>query len=764
MANLLQQILETTLFPKHKPGGLALLADFNIEQTSATAVHTIPGELFPEHCETHILPGDETFIDALKGVLLDANPKQLFIVPPLAGYRHLSDELHQQFRRMNLEEIVLQTAVEILPSGSLVGAVMPMTFFVRMENRQVRERIAQLARTVTIITHDFALSELGFIGSAPGIQMQTLILEVGEPEAPFARFFKCPEPDDKRPSKAIIGDLKRLLKKGGGRTQHGYILRDEIPADVSWTYEANDPALIDERENQIADMEQRYGAIRPLSDLADVLVNAGVMRNRDKFLDGSKQRGVPLIEGRDILPSHTLAYEDTQHRISEDHLSKQHYLQEGDICVRTIVGLDQNLIAVKVEEKMLPLAAKNSVIVIRLKHDSEVEADFLLDYLRSDKAMRLLAAQATSLGAHIRLAASSLRELPVPVMDETLTTALHNLREAAAAFRGWETDVQQAISDLFDFSLEKDARLHTLSTGLRIRQRQRAAQQVDDFSYLVRTRFPYPIAYRWRVIEVANPDRDYQEVFECAEIVACYLACMAIVAVKEGAKGVHIGKLGDIAKKLKGSQGTTFGDWCAILTEVNEKKELESNSSGAVPFYEVIRLLDKAEVSSALKFLYDTRNDFSHSRRPRGAKLGKKFEECRDALRVLLQGSEFLTEYPFRYVENTRPDIYQQVTKYSYRDLIGDHPLVGITHYGEVKIDKHLEEGSLYLVDRDDEPYLLRPLLTRQECPECDQWSIFYLDRYVEECCDLKSMEHGHTLKDSSLVMAFEKIGLLTTK
>jgi hypothetical protein len=130
-------------------------------------------------------------------------------------------------------------------------------------------------------------------------------------------------------------------------------------------------------------------------------------------------------------------------------------------------------------------------------------------------------------------------------------------------------------------------------------------------------------------------------------------------------------------------------------------------------------------------------------------------------LRILLQSVEFLSEYSLRYIEETRRDAIGGVTHYSYRELMGDHPIVPLQE-GETK-DKEVETGSLYLVDRNGTLHLMRPLLVRRVCPTCGRWATFHLDSYdaKHDICVLRGMEHTHTIKDQAIAYAFRHVGLL---
>ena len=74
-----------------------------------------------------------------------------------------------------------------------------------------------------------------------------------------------------------------------------------------------------------------------------------------------------------------------------------------------------------------------------------------------------------------------------------------------------------------------------------------------------------------------------------------------------------------------------------------------------------------------------------------------------------------------------------------------------------------LEAHSLYQLDQNGELHLMRPFLTRQECPECKNWELFYLDTYRarDNTCLLKSMTTGHTLSDDQITGVFRHVGLV---
>lgn len=180
-----------------------------------------------------------------------------------------------------------------------------------------------------------------------------------------------------------------------------------------------------------------------------------------------------------------------------------------------------------------------------------------------------------------------------------------------------------------------------------------------------------------------------------------------------------------------------------------------------VPFYEVFRFLDEAVTDNALSLLKQNRDDDAHGRGPRGSDIPDKVKKSRAALLVLLEAVEFWAEYSLRYIEETQRGSITGITRYRYREIVGDHVLVPILET-ETTITE-VEAHSLYLVDRSGELHLIRPFLTRRECPTCGRWEIYFLDRFDVKrgVCTLKSMEKGHTIEDGGITAVFRHVYLL---
>lgn len=590
-------------------------------------------------------------------------------------------------------------------------------------------------------------------------------MQVGAGSDRLVRFFRCPQipmrPDadgqqivDETRQRAVIKDLQRLSRQGGGATEFGYVLRGGIPANTPWLFDRHHPNY----RRHMEDLGQ-FGEIRSLGELVDIRLGFHISEQVNLLVPSHEtSKGIPVIEGRDIGADNVLRTEDSRYRALPEK-AQPHQLQAGDICLRAIIGSDQKLKAAQIQAEMLPLVANNTILILRPKPEVNVDVDFLTAYLQSDHVVHALRAQ----GIAQRLYAQSLAEIPVPVQDEEVRTVLHDLRSAARTLSEWQGEADAALRSLFDFKsardAARDARAHLLETGRRVRQRERAARQIDDLSYRLRIGLPHPLAYRWRLAETAQPILEgYRDVLECAEIGACYLALIVLVMMRE--VGEPVGHLAEMADRLTNrGRGTNFGDWVTILREARDKKRLRQITN--IPFYEVARFLDNPVVDNAFSRLKQNRDDYSHGRGPSGAEIPIRVKESLADLRTVLEAVEFLSEYPLRYVEETRRDSITGITRYHYREIMGDHVLVPVleTETTAAEVEAH----SLYLVDRQGELHLIRPFLTRQECPECRRWEIFFLDRFDQrqEKCMLKSMEKGHAFASAEMTTVFRHVKLL---
>ena len=111
----------------------------------------------------------------------------------------------------------------------------------------------------------------------------------------------------------------------------------------------------------------------------------------------------------------------------------------------------------------------------------------------------------------------------------------------------------------------------------------------------------------------------------------------------------------------------------------------------------------------------------------------------------------------YRYEAGITNDFADPVV--SYRELIGDHPVVPTR---TITYDQPgIEVESLYIIDGQRMLYLLRPFVIGTACPKCRNWSTFHIDGIANRKVSFKSLEHGHPMEDPTLDYALKHVGLL---
>lgn len=719
--------------------------------------------------DVHELPEvSEDYFDKVKRQAEDLSGSALFVVPPFQAYRDLPPDIQHDVKERcgtgaDLAEATMLCILEAVSQGTRLGFFLPTSFVSSSRSHVVRKNALKFAHPELFIEDG---RRTGFKTISAAVQVATVLfskIEHGIDEEPVSRFFEIPKLPDPKDSDEVFEDFDHMLQQGGGETEYGYVIRGQLDPQEPWTVASYDPEI----ERELTELEA-LGEVISLGDMFDI--------SRGVRTDGRKPKSEKLgeaeppsnelqvVDATHIRRDGTIVIEDTM-TVSLPKKEEQQSiktLRNGDICVRQHVSASHGVVAGRVEKNHSSVTVSSRVLLLRPKERTTLEdSEVVLQYLQSERASRYLRSKHIGgMRGDDRLLKSSLRDLPVPRADNDLKSALRSLIEAAEKHNTWKEEALDGARSLFDRHSAKDGKMHILETGRRSRQRQRAAERQDDLSYRVQTQFPHPVAYRWRTVAAAKPDLEgYLHVLECAEVTLSYLAFVAIAMSRSA--GEDIGYLKPLRNSVAGGKGIGLGDWIAILREVRDNKTFRKLPD-TTPFYEVMRFMpDGSDADEVVSRLQNLRNDQAHGRGPRGDAVPDKFDEAKEALLVLLEAAEFISEYPLRYIDRTQADTLEETITYWYRDVMGDHPLVPVEH--ETRDAQTIEAGSLYLVERSEELHLLRPFLDRRRCPECGTWSTFLLDSFDadEHSCRLKSMEHSHTTKDGEIRRAFEQVGLL---
>ncbi|WP_433724569.1 hypothetical protein ACQP0C_27695 [Nocardia sp. CA-129566] len=553
-------------------------------------------------------------------------------------------------------------------------------------------------------------------------------------------------------AEAVRADFVRLLKRSGGRGEFGYVLRNAPQPQVGLDFDRDDPAIKTRKEGLSG-----FGGVVALGNLYQF---GNPLRQRQLMTEWRCERtdsgAVRILGGRDVgRDGHVAApREESMWGQPPEHF----HVAVGDVLIRSMYapGYDGGLILATVKSEDLPAAAVDSVLILQPREDlSALQADFAMRFLRTPLALTLLNRR------RVTVTRQGLAQLVVPQPDEDLADALDGLTVVKERLEHWRAQADDILGSVFLDENPVDARARVIESGRTLRMRVEAGSLLDDLGYTVRTRFPYPVAARWRMAEAlqsAAPSMEaYGAILDTTEILLCYGALLALALTREA--GVELGSANDIRTKLRGGRtGPGMGEWVAVLNELATSRRLRSLTPSN-PLGDLRSMLAEKDVEAARQRLTQRRNDEAHMRGVDPIDLPDAVHEAGEDLRRLLEAARFLTDWPLVHVTGVRWDSLIRTSYVEYRELMGDHPIVPTS--SEHQPNSELEVGSLYLRGHERRLHLLRPFLVGRPCPVCRTWSTFHIDRAPKGTVVLKSLEHGHICEDRTLVDAARIGGVL---
>jgi hypothetical protein len=652
----------------------------------------------------------------------------VFLLTPWLSFREVAPQIRAIHGRLGLHEIALLITAERASAGVTIASLVPYATVAGDSSRPFRAEFFTRARPALVLTHDGLAGELGLHSN---FRTATVAATAGEHDG-VTRFFRVPKDCSEAD---VLAELKRLLAQKGGATQHGYVVRDPLPPGSSLSHDLRSPELTRAKLSL-----EHLGELRRLDEVFEIRSGLNIAQEKHRVVDVEAKDDLPLlIEGRSIRRG-SIAWDSARYRVQA---GGRWLLHPGDVLVRALVSPTDERLTVAECPADAPCACAASTVVV-LRPQPEVTPEQIrvaVQYLTSRLAMRVV--QAMSHGTlHI---SRPLRRVLLPVADEDLNLAIRELGEAAAQFRAWADQAEQARSDVFERVGPEEWRGQVLRAGARVRERERAAQQVEDLGFRVRTLFPHPLAHSWRVVEASRPDYDgYKTVLETTETLLLYAAVLAFVsaqAIDEPVPYVDV-----IGERLRDSpdRGVTMGDWYSILTQIRDSQAIRARA-GEIPFPEILSLWTTLNAQDAFSRLKSRRDDDGHVRRPEQAEQEAAYHEARSDLELLFAGADFFVEYPLRFVEATRWRSADDSTEYDYRDLRGDHDLVPL-ELGHV-VSHRVEQGSLYVATRRQEIHRVTPVLVRAACPQCTTRHTFCFDRLERGSGApvYRGLEHRHS-------------------
>lgn len=588
-------------------------------------------------------------------------------------------------------------------------------------------------------------------------EFETAILVLTRPEdaAGPVRLFETPRSSTVE-SSDVIEDFRRLLRMKGGSRDFGYVLQSAPDSGAGLGFRRNDPRVA-ARRKQLAD----FGQVTRLDEVFEILplgIHQTIHQTMAKVhkVDRNFEGATRILTGRDIQRGGRIAFGDEASLWSS--VESEARLRAGDIVMRAlhIPTVRPGLVWARVTKEDLPVASSHTVLVLRPREMVEpVVEDFILRFLSSRQATELIDFRT----AGLYLNRNDVGALQVPIPDESMRMALESVQYARDRAGEWQSEASELLDSIFDEDTAAVSKNRVLRASRTVRWRIDAAEAISDFGHQIRTRFPHPVAYRWRVAEAllsTGPNADgYRAVLEAAEVLLAYTANVALALAH--AAGITAGSIDGIRKKLTAGQGPGMGDWVAVLNEITGKGFTALDERFGIP--EIREFFAHSDVRDAQRWLSARRNDEAHHRRVDSIDLPQVCERAVQELLVLMRAAEFIADLPLLLIVSTQWDSLASRGTASYRQLTGDHTVV---RQQTMKVtDSVIENKSLYIRDSDHRLHLMRPHLIGRECPTCRNLSIFHVDKINGGIAVLKSLEHGHTVEDPDIFASLSAVGLL---
>ena len=559
------------------------------------------------------------------------------------------------------------------------------------------------------------------------------------------------------------------LNAGASVSALGYRTLECFPGGDSLAFDARNPELLT-RQGELAQIGNQV-AVRELFDvlrsrpiIRDASTRQGPAdgergRSADFYVDPSEAGAIREVNGRDVHADGIApANGDTRYRLP---LDGDVLLQPGDLVLRAITGNRRaELTAGMFTEGDGEALAGQHVIVLRPKPETDHRVVLATQlFLHSEVAARVAGSRS---GSTIALSPSTVATLEVPIPDTPTLDAITNVVEVRMSLSEWVSEADHVLKTLYRQSDVVAAKEDIQDASRTLRARVNLGAALDDPYELYRTAYPFPIAYRWRMVEAAysSPDRDkaLREIHEAAEVTLAYAACMALVFARN--HGLDLACLKEVRSKLSsGRSGLGFGDWVNILNEATLSREAKRIPLGA-PLSEVRQFFGAEGVEGARARLKKQRDADAHGRHPTGPDLQDAIEAAYSDLITLLNAAAPLSDIGLLHIDRARIDTLRTSSRLTYRHFRGDHPV--IRSQQDWFEGMHYEEDSLYLRDTEGHMHLLRPYMLANACPTCHNWTMFAIDRVIGGVPEYKSLDHTHTEQQPDSIDALIHVGLLS--
>jgi hypothetical protein len=533
-------------------------------------------------------------------------------------------------------------------------------------------------------------------------------------------------------SRPWFDSLSKWMK--GKEPTTGYTAN--VNKQTLWAVGPNDPEL-----ERIYERLGRIGELISLGELCEVRRSLRVGR-----VEEVPEHGIPYLEGRSIRDG-SINFEEAR-MVRADNIPERNFLRNGDMLLSLIASERSSVV---LNQSNAPAVASPNLIILRPRGD-RVSAEYLLEYLNSSTAKKLILANASKLGGLHRISPATLRELMVPLVEPELFHGLNETKAIEAELHSKADELESSRRSLFDSENGQIFRdkVSNLKRGGKVLAR--SVQSAGRLDFQIANFYPFPIAYSFRLLaSIVNPAELYKEQLRVAENLLAFLALVSLSLLQKK-------DLAEAGINLRDywQGGISPGDWKAITARSSKIFATYKD----VPLAAAIQRLnigsEKKGFGVTAKFLVEALNNFKHHRGPAVEEdYVRASKEVEAALIDAMEKIAFFTEYPIRQVQDINARRRSEKVDLRCLRYTGDHP--GLPQE-QVVFDRPLTKGDLFIDLGRNNWVLLYPFITSMNCTTCKTRETYLIDKWDESrgIAYVKSFERGHSESKKDIAEALQ--------
>lgn len=459
-------------------------------ESGRTAPFEIPSSLLPAGTRVEALSGDEELPRDLHRMATRTGANGVFAVPPMSSFRDgLSREWRERYEGLPVAAILAEVLLEgprlarrrrrpslqeqesaqadlwdtprTLPDPMAVPAevdgvvlLLPQRLIGSMRSWEWRKEFYP-NHSVMIIEHDHpGVAEALGIDLRPDVRFSTVVFQRGPGLVRFVKITRDALDDG---MEKIAEDVTQLLRLPSGKSLYGYVCTGGFDARYPrFDYHSEEAGLL-RQEIEV------FGESVPLFAVARVL--RGVLRFPPRVSPVGESEFL-MIEGRNITGNGRV--ETAVVRSTRMHARVIDYLEWGDFCIRAVSRNNGRMVVGVFEGENGVMIASPMVLVVRPNPDlTPGQRKVLLEFLRSPLCFRLLKMQNEYpyFGETLRISSRELEDLPVPLADPELSSALEQLEAARVAFASWIEEIDREADAIAEEASARVARLRIVSAA-----------------------------------------------------------------------------------------------------------------------------------------------------------------------------------------------------------------------------------------------------------------------------------------------------------